>query len=635
MLPEQVMRYLDLGWKILPITAGAKVPAGGCGLKHASGDRAVVQGWANKWPGCGWGVACKESGFVAIDVDPRNGGERTLAELVGELGPLPAGPMQQTGGGGAHHLMRHPGCKLPGGLGPGLDIKSNGYVLLPPSRTKEEYRWIRTPWETDMPEMPPAWLCRVKGVDERPVSTSKRARVALAWAQKALDAECSNVERSSEGERNNALNVAAFSVGQIVAGGSIDREVARVSLLEAARRAGLTPVESGKTIDSGLRAGATCPRTPSASARQGAARERPREECREQQVARQAATEPEDDGVIPLSVVGVPAAAPPPVEWLFDGLIPRGACCVIGGTPKACKSFLADDLLVAGALGQPLIGRFSSERQIRAVAYSAEGGTVSIQRRLWGLCMARGGGNPAKALEGIKIVDERITLADTDVCKRLKKTLQVYQPDVFLIDPLVAVHSADENSANEMQDVLNAIRDLSLVVPGMTTVVVHHVGKAEGRSQGYSLRGSSAIEAWRDTLISVVVQNPDDKRSPRRVIVSHRDSESPSDAWFTFETVALPEHQYDSKPVLGYRLDKCDAAESAKPGPKLDETTLELLSHDVLNWVGRTRAECARCCKSMGRDKFNRYFNELRSRGVVDLDDRNRVVAKVYRDDSN
>ncbi|MEO3922989.1 YfjI family protein [Micromonosporaceae bacterium B7E4] len=81
------------------------------------------------------------------------------------------------------------------------------------------------------------------------------------YAQKALTNEVDRVHRAGEGTRNDTLNRAAFSLGQLVAGGELTQHEVIAALTAAARSIGLTDREIGPTINSGLSAGATNPRT--------------------------------------------------------------------------------------------------------------------------------------------------------------------------------------------------------------------------------------------------------------------------------------------------------------------------------------------------------------------------------------
>jgi putative DNA primase/helicase len=82
-----------------------------------------------------------------LDVDPRNGGDVTLASLERKHSKLPKTRTADTGGDGIHLLFNYPDFHVKnstGELGPGLDIKSDGgTVIVPPSLhvSGKRYRW--------------------------------------------------------------------------------------------------------------------------------------------------------------------------------------------------------------------------------------------------------------------------------------------------------------------------------------------------------------------------------------------------------------------------------------------------------------------------------------------------------------
>lgn len=136
-------------------------------LNNATSVLTQIDEWNRKWPRCNWGLATGRSGIVAIDVDPRNGGDETLASLEAAHGRLPVTIRANTGGGGVHILFEHPGpewavASKSGALGPGLDVKSDGgYIVLAGSR-----HWSGNFYEWDKSALPcttllaplPAWL---------------------------------------------------------------------------------------------------------------------------------------------------------------------------------------------------------------------------------------------------------------------------------------------------------------------------------------------------------------------------------------------------------------------------------------------------------------------------------------------
>lgn len=81
------------------------------------------------------------------------------------------------------------------------------------------------------------------------------------WAETALTNELDQLRSTTEGSRNAALNTAAFSLGQIVAGGGLDELMVATELAATAREIGLDSAEIAPTIRSGLASGKQSPRT--------------------------------------------------------------------------------------------------------------------------------------------------------------------------------------------------------------------------------------------------------------------------------------------------------------------------------------------------------------------------------------
>lgn len=149
-----------LGWRVLPIRPGEKRPAIADWVNEASSDLEQIDRWIEEFPNANIGIAAGHSFFV-LDVDPRNGGDTTLAALIETHGELPPTVEAGTPSGGTHYLFRMvPGlANTAGKLGKGLDTRGlGGQIVVAPSRTDAgEYRWIRAPW--DFETLPaPEWL---------------------------------------------------------------------------------------------------------------------------------------------------------------------------------------------------------------------------------------------------------------------------------------------------------------------------------------------------------------------------------------------------------------------------------------------------------------------------------------------
>ncbi len=124
-------------WPVLPLVPGCKSPIGRLvprGVYDATATAEVIDHWWAIEPNANVGISVGYFGVV-LDVDPRNGGDDTLAELEARHGPLPETLTALTGGGGQHYYFsRRVGTDYPSSLGAGLDVKRmGGYVVAPPS----------------------------------------------------------------------------------------------------------------------------------------------------------------------------------------------------------------------------------------------------------------------------------------------------------------------------------------------------------------------------------------------------------------------------------------------------------------------------------------------------------------------
>ena len=105
------------------------------GVNDATTKRDQIDSWWTASPDANIGIATgTASGIIVLDIDPRNGGTRTLQRLEKELGPLPKTVTSITGGGGEHRIFAYPtfpvrkdnSGKL---LGSGVDVLSDGCII--------------------------------------------------------------------------------------------------------------------------------------------------------------------------------------------------------------------------------------------------------------------------------------------------------------------------------------------------------------------------------------------------------------------------------------------------------------------------------------------------------------------------
>ena len=180
--------YAARGFAVFPIVARSKAPRVSGGFKTATPDAEIVSRWWRRWPQSNVGIATGAvSGLVVLDIDPRNNGDDSLAELLDEVGGCPDAPRVHTGGDGLHIYFRHPldapiPCRTNAGGRPGIDVKGDGgYVVAPPSihPNGRAYAWdlLEDLEQVRLPEAPD-WLLELArgGKDWK-----RQTYVATAW----------------------------------------------------------------------------------------------------------------------------------------------------------------------------------------------------------------------------------------------------------------------------------------------------------------------------------------------------------------------------------------------------------------------------------------------------------------------
>lgn len=249
---DQLKKIAAIGWFIFPvygISAGkcqcgnpscgsiGKHPIPLTGMNSASCDEVQIDSWFSQYPNCNWAVNCKLSGLVCIDVDPRSGGDTSLANLENLIeDSLPftvsvlSGQSKNHEGAyvrGSHYYFADDGRKWPSNLSrygfPGIDIKTNGYVLIPHSLHKSGffYEWKKNAslFEIKVVDVPKPLVSivfpdKVAGLKE--IESTKKAyeNFHVSYKKEAIDLEKFFRTELREGERSNQILSAACAMAR-------------------------------------------------------------------------------------------------------------------------------------------------------------------------------------------------------------------------------------------------------------------------------------------------------------------------------------------------------------------------------------------------------------------------------------
>jgi hypothetical protein len=264
-LLSEARAALARGWALIPLNGKVPLQLGWSTAPHAT--EADVTAWVAAGHNLGLRTGAA-SGVFVVDVDTAKGGDTSALEL-------PDTPMVLTGGGGRHLYYRAPE-PCPGNsaskLAPHVDTRGDGgqvvFVGSLHPVTGQRYEWGpgQTPEDIDLAVLPLEVLARLLDRQSSPAAPrSAPTPAADRYAGAALVGETRAVAEAPRGARNQTLNRAAFSLGQLVAGGVLQQYTAESALIGAAAACGLTADDGESavlaTIRSGLSAGSGSPRT--------------------------------------------------------------------------------------------------------------------------------------------------------------------------------------------------------------------------------------------------------------------------------------------------------------------------------------------------------------------------------------
>lgn len=506
---EYALFYAGMGWHVLPVdpagkrplvdpVLGAQVPGAIHGVHDATTDPAQIHAWWDKWPDANIGVSMgRVSGIVAIDIDPRNGGDDSWAALQRELGPLPDTVEAITGGGGRHLLFMHPsGEELPKRkLRPGIDVISNGgYILVEPSLhpSGTAYAWegssspvegvavayltqpllelLRAP-----PAAPPGTSASELPADER---LQRELRAALCYldpddydtwiraghalrelgdAGRALWEEWS--QRSAKWRPGDAARWATFK----------PQRTGYQAIFAQAQRAGwINPIGQAMPAD-------TAPLTA------------PANDTLE--------LEPIPAGLLADRTL-------PALQWVLPNWIPKGYVTALYADGGSGKTTLAQQLATCLALGKPFLGL--EAKPARTLMVLCEDDEPAVHRRQadvnrWAECSYRDLADRVKFLPRLAeptflalqqrdgqwqwtaFMHALVTLCERD------------RPDLVIIDSLADIYPANENDRAAVSSFAVCTLVELAKRTGAAVLVLGHTNKSAAGAGGYS--GSTAWNA--------------------------------------------------------------------------------------------------------------------------------------------
>ena len=446
-----------------------KAPRVAGGFHSASTDEDVIRAWP--WPEDAMIGACIPEGQVVIDIDPRNGGDQTMALFPA----LPKSRVVRTQSGGTHVYLTIPtdsGAGLRSQLGPGVDVKKpgKGYVIVPPSKG---YVYVAG----GQPSYIPDWLLVELATKEREQSGEasgpkfSRFEQGTAYGIATLEKQLGRLGMAEVGGRNDLLNKVAYTLAQLSAGGELDEDYARAKLVDTAQRIGLEDEEIEKTIESGWASGEQSPW-----------------QAPDRQVGAEG-----DAGSVPrsgLTGTRVPTATPvdesafwvkweedePDFPYYIDPILPENAYVLAYGATEASKSMSWVGVLCAASL-----------HGVRSSVYSLENPPATDRSRI-----RRWQPDPAN----FRLTNQLLDMSDNAQLEAMVERERDWGTNAILIDTYShAFHSYSDDGNAKAIAFAQRVRYVMQEV-GCSVIVIDHTGY-----QGDEPRDASAKRQQVDVAV--------------------------------------------------------------------------------------------------------------------------------------
>lgn len=346
-----------------------------------------------------------------------------------------------------------------------------------------------------------SWSAALGKTEQTPTSSLRATATpsgrTTTYGQRALERECSELASTAPGQRNDRLNIAAFAIGQLVAGGEIDEGDAVFALSAAARQCGLGDREIGKTLASGLSSGKREPReapplrTAKADDDFGPVDYGDMPETSD----RRPAEPPADQPPVPLPWLETATIFEPlpPVPYVLGALdICPGAPALVAGYGFSGKTVACQSLALSVATGGLAWGTYPvSQGRVCHIDY--EQGSRLTRERYQRLALGMDVG-PSDIGDRLRLATMPPmyldgTAAEDVLCRELDGCT------LAIVDSLRAAAPSVEENSSDVRRVLDMLGRVSERT-GCAAIVIHHSRKPQRDAPGgakMAIRGSGAI----------------------------------------------------------------------------------------------------------------------------------------------
>lgn len=453
---DQALKYLDLGWSIIPVEPKGKNPIKGFLWKKYQTEKPTeteVRDWFKQFPDANIGIITGQiSGLIVVDIDGDKGKTSALSL------EMPSTIIAETGRG-FHYFYKSNGSPISNKVGifDGIDIRGDGgYVVAPPSihASGKIYQWAEwcDPWENALSE-PPAWI-----------------NAALTGKPKEVE-HIDLWKPAGEGERDSRLSSLA---GRLFKLKIPDNDV--FNILSNANLTYSPPLDRSQVL-----------------------------KIFHSIKKYHAPQKIEVSNDVAITATQLLSQPDEPISWAVENLWTTGGVGFISGESKSFKTYFAIDMALSIASGTACINHFPTKKS-KVIYFIEEERGAEMRRRIRGFIKGKGEHHFNEDItNNIELViQKRVSLDDENWKNWIIEKCDKNRGAFLFFDSFVRFHAKNENSSEDMKPLLKFLRDLQIDY-GVSVAVLHHTRKpsAEKLDQRAhnDMRGTSDFAAWYDCFL--------------------------------------------------------------------------------------------------------------------------------------
>jgi hypothetical protein len=225
--------------------------------------------------------------------------------------------------------------------------------------------------------------------------------------------------------------------------------------------------------------------------------------------------EPESRPLLVLQLGELLNRSSPDIEWQIQDILPVEGVGILAGPPGCGKTWMLADLAIELSRGGFWVGHFPT-RQGPVLCIDEESPSGLLPVRYRKLLLAKG--LSAESVDVHFCNGQGFSFSRSGDVARLREVLTRIKPSLVIVDSLIRVHSADENSASEMSEVFAVVKAFAREFHCAFLFADHmRKGKPGETALDQMVRGSTDKAAFVDTLLVLT-------KSEVGVVVEHAKS---------------------------------------------------------------------------------------------------------------